>query len=257
MKEKRKKKKMSKAKLIRIIATVLIVLIILSAGVMILRKKVSEKFGAKKDSSVTSATVESGSISTTVYGSGQLSDDDVEEIEIPTSVEIDQMKASAGDAVEEGAVLATVKMQSVITAMAEVQSEIEELDDKLEDAEDDEISSSVSATVSGRVKEIYVAEGDEIMSVMSEKNALMTISADGYMAVDLTGTSLKEGDEVVVTTADDTEYSGNVKYVSGDDAIVLFSDETAASGETVKVKDADDKSIGSGKCYINSPVTVV
>ena len=256
-KEKRKKKKMSKAKLIRIIITIVVILAGLSGLVLFLRKKVSEKYASKNESEIISAQVESGSISTTVYGSGQLSDDDVEEISIPDSVEIDELKASPGDAVEEGDVLATVKMQSVITAMSEVQTQIDELDDQLEDAEDDEVESTIKANVSGRVKDIYASEGDAVMSVMAENNALMTISADGYMAVDITGSSLNEGAEVTVTASDDTEFSGTVKYVSGETAIVLFSDEALAAGDKVAVKDSDGNEIGSGQCYINSPVTVV
>jgi multidrug efflux pump subunit AcrA (membrane-fusion protein) len=257
MKDKRRRKKLSKAKLIRNIIILIVVLAGLAGGVMILRKKVSSKFASKDESDISSASVEAGSISTTVYGSGQLADDDVEEIEIPSSIEIEEMRASVGDAVEEGDVLATVSTQSVITAMSEVQSEINDLDDELEDAEDDEISSSVKASVSGRVKKIYVESGDIVTSVMYDNNALMIISADGYMAVDIESGSLKEGESVKVKNSDETEYSGTVKYVSGDKATVLFSDNGPEADDTVQVTDEEGNVLGSGSCYVNSPISVV
>ncbi|MBO4864354.1 MAG: HlyD family efflux transporter periplasmic adaptor subunit [Eubacterium sp.] len=257
MKEKRRKKKISKGKLIRIIITIVVVLALLSGGVVFLREKVSEKYGTKSESSVTSVTVEAGSISTTVYGSGQLSDDDVEEITVPDSVEIEELKASPGDAVSEGDILATVDTQSVITAMSEVQSEIDEMDEKLDDAKDDEVSSTIKAPVSGRVKEIFAESGDSVTAVMSDKNALMTISADGYMAVDIETASLSEGEEVTVKTSDDTEYSGKVRYVSGDTTTIVFSDNGPSPDDTVRVLDTDGNELATGKCYINSPITVV
>ena len=107
-----------------------------------------------------------------MYGSGRLSDDDVETVKIPDSVEIDELCVSVGDTVVEGDVLATVDSKSVISAMSVVQSEIDAMDAKLEEAEDDEIASKVKAPVSGRVKVIYVAEGDAVTTVMSDKERM-------------------------------------------------------------------------------------
>ena len=257
MSEKRRKKKVNKARLIRNIIIVVVVAGLLTVGIIFLKKMISEKYAAQNKSDIVTVTAESGSISTTVYGSGRLTDDDVEEIEIPDDVEIDTLSVAEGDTVKEGDVLATVDTKSVISAMSVVQSEIDALDDKLEDAEDDEISSTIKSTISGRVKTIYAAEGDSVTTVMSDKNALMLLSADGYMAVDLEDSGLAEGDTVTVKTSDGTEYEGRVKYVSGKTSTVLFDDQGPAADEKVTVLNADAKEVGSGKCYINSPVTVV
>ena len=257
MSEKRRKKKLNKGRVIRNIVIIVIILGLITAGVIFLRKMISDKYSSQSTSELITVTAQSGSISTTVYGSGRLSDDDVETVKIPDSVEIDELCVSVGDTVVEGDVLATVDSKSVISAMSVVQSEIDAMDAKLEEAEDDEIASKVKAPVSGRVKVIYVAEGDAVTTVMSDKNALMVISADGYMAVDLAGSSLAEGDDVTVKTSDGTEYSGSVKYVSGGNATVLFSDKGPQPDEKVTVVNADSVEVGSGNCYINSPVTVV
>ena len=237
MSEKRRKKKLNKVRVIRNIVITVVILGLITVGIIFLRKMISDKYATDSTAELISVQAQSGSISTTVYGSGRLADDDVETVKIPDSVEIDEVRVSVGDTVTEGDVLATVDSKSVISAMSVVQSEIDAMDAKLEEAGDDEIESQVKAPVSGRVKEIYVAEGDGVTTVMSDKNALMVISADGYMAVDLSGSSLAEGDEVTVKTSDGTEYTGSVKYVSGQNATVIFSDEgpkaeEKESGET-------------------------
>ena len=257
MSEKRRKKKMNRWKLVRIILTTVVVLTLITLGILILKKKVGEKYGTTSQSEILSATVEKNSISTTVSGSGQLSDDDVEEIEVPENIEIDEYVVSVGDTVEAGDVLAKVNTNSVITAMAGLQSDIDALDAKLEEASGAEIDSTIKATVSGRVKKIFAETEDKVISVMYENNALMVISADGNMAVDLEGSSVKEGEEVTVVTSEGTEISGKVKYVSGSTATVLFSDDGPAIGDKVTVKASDGTVSGSGECYVNSPVTVV
>ncbi|MBQ9872446.1 MAG: HlyD family efflux transporter periplasmic adaptor subunit [Eubacterium sp.] len=257
MSEKRRKKKISKGKLAKIIVITTVVLGLVIFGIIILKKKVGETYGNTNQAEVLTATVEKNGISTTVSGSGQLSDDDVETIEVPENVEIEEYMVSTGDTVKEGDVLAKVNTRSVITAMAVLQSDIDALDEKLEEASDAEISSKIKANISGRVKKIYAAEDDKVIAVMNENNALMVISADGYMAVQLEGTSLKEGDEVTVTASDDTEISGKVKFVSGTTATILFSDESTAIGAKVTVKDSSGNTVGSGTCEVNSPVTVV
>ena len=256
MSEKRRKKKLNKGRVIRNIIITLVILGLVTVGIIFLRKMISDKYATDSAAELISVQAQSGSISTTVYGSGRLYDDDVETVTIPDSVEIDEICVSVGDTVAEGDVLATVDSKSVISAMSVVQSEIDAVDAKLEEAGDDEIAAEVKAPVSGRIKEIYVTEGDGITTVMSDKNALMVISADGYMAVDLSGSSLAEGDSVTVKTSDGNEVSGTVKYVSGQNATVLFSDEgTGADEKVTVVKDSEE--VGSGNCYINSPVTVV
>ena len=59
-----------------------------------LKKKVGEKYGTTNQSEILNATVEKNSISTTVSGSGQLSDDDVEQVEVPTDIEIEEVRGS-------------------------------------------------------------------------------------------------------------------------------------------------------------------
>ena len=116
--------------------------------------------------------------------STKLSDDDVETLDIPDGVELEEIKAVRGSKVEAGDLLATVDLNTVMLAMSTVSDELDTLDDEINSAVSDSVSSYISSSVSGRVKKIYAAAGDCVNDVMYEHGALMLVSLDGYMAVD-------------------------------------------------------------------------
>lgn len=150
--------KNKKRKRRRIIITVISILLILGilavVGVGILKRRVREQF-ATTQGEILSYEVSTGSISTVVSGSGSLTDVDLNSVTIPEGVEISEVLVSINDTVVTGDVLATVNMASVVSAMADLQSQIETLDGEISNAEGDEADTSVVAGVSGRVKAIY------------------------------------------------------------------------------------------------------
>ena len=76
--EQRRRKKMKKSTIIKIVAGIVIASGILTGVVIYLKNRVKNEFAKTSESNIKTATVESGSISTTVYGTGRLADDDVE-----------------------------------------------------------------------------------------------------------------------------------------------------------------------------------
>ena len=116
-----------------------------------------------------SHTVTTGTISTVVSGSGNLTDVDLEAITVPDGVEITEVLVKANDTVAVGDILATVDMASVVSAMADLQAEIEALDEQISDAEDDEASDVIYAGVSGRVKAIFAEADDEVADVRRQR----------------------------------------------------------------------------------------
>ena len=105
-------KKKRKRKVIR---TVLIILVVIAAllisAVMILRKRVEKRFAAAA-AEVQSYQVTTGTIHTTVSGTGVLTEDDLEAITVPAGVAINEVKVNAGETVRKGDLLATVDMAS-------------------------------------------------------------------------------------------------------------------------------------------------
>lgn len=237
----------------QIVAAVLgaaLVLAALVVGITLLRNRVQTQFASSDGSGVESAQVTTGSISTTVSGSGTLADEDVESVTIPSSLEVETLYVAAGDSVTGGDLLATVTSASLLSAMSELQTALDELDETLEEAADDAVGSTISAGVSGRVKQINVSAGDDVASAMYEYGALMVLSLDGYMAVDVASDSLAEGDTVTVTLSDGTEVSGLVEKAGEGTATVLVTDNGTTYGDTVTVGDAE------GTLYIHSPLSV-
>ena len=257
MEHKRRKKKIQKSTIIKIVAIAVVVTGILTGVVIYLQKRVKSQFANKSEAAVKTASVESGSISTTVYGTGRLKDDDVETQEVPDSVKLTELKVEVGDTVKQGDVIATADLSTVLSAMSETQASIDSLDKKIKDAADDEVDDSIKATVAGRVKKIYAESDDDISAVMVSNKALALISMDGYMAVDINASSLAAGDKVKVTTSSDKTYDGTVESMSGNVATIILTDDGPAFGDKVTVKNTDGDTLGSGELYIHDQLAIV
>lgn len=251
----RKNRKNKKRKLILTIAgTVLAVIVIVTVGANALKQKVNEQMGDKQE--VLSAQVTVGNISTTVSGSGTLEAVDVEDYEVPGSVEIVDYYVEAGDRVEEGDLIATVTNASILTAMSDLQKQIDELDDEIADASGDKVSSTITASTSGRVKVIYAAAEEDVASVMYENGALMLLSLDGYMAVDIESDTLEANTSVNVALSDGTVVEGTVEKNVGGVATVLVTDNGTTYGDSVTVQDGSGNSYGTGTLYIHSQMMI-
>ena len=249
------KKRRRRRILITVVSIVVVLAIIGVVGVAALQRKVRQEF-ASSSGEVMSHTVSTGTISTVVSGSGSLTDVDLNAITVPEGVEITEVLVKANDAVAVGDILATVDMASVVSAMADLQAEIEELDEQISDAENNEASDVIYAGVSGRVKAIFAEVDDEVADVMYEHGALALLSLDGYMAVDIETDALTAGDSVKVQLSDGDKVTGTVESVIGGMATILVSDNGPEYEEAVTVLDADGNTLGEGNFYIHSALRV-
>ena len=257
MEHQRRKKKIKKSTIIKIVVIAAVVLLVLTGVVIFLQKQVKSKFAKSSAATIKSAAVESGSISTTVYGKGRLKDDDVETQEVPDSVKLTELKVEVGDTVNKGDVIATADLSTVLSAMSETQASIDSLDKKIKSAADDEVDDSIKTTVAGRIKKIYAAKGDDVSSVMIDNNALALLSMDGYMAVDIEAAKLEAGDKVKVTTSADKTYDGTVESKSGSKVTIILTDDGPAYGDKVTVKTTEGDILGTGELYIHDQLAIV
>lgn len=253
----KKAKTRRKRKFIITIAVIIaVVLVVVTVGVTLLRKKITAQVNSSSSSSVESAEVTTGSISTTVSGSGTLSDEDVQSLEILSTLEVSDYYVEEGDSVEEGDLIATVTNASLLNAMSDKQEELDTIDEQLEEAVGDEVSDTITSSVSGRVKLINVVSGDDVATVMYNDGALILLSLDGYMAVDVSSESLAGGESVEVLLSDGTTVSGVVEKNVSNTATVLVSDNGTTYGDTVTVIDSDDNEVGTGSLYIHSQMMI-
>ena len=249
--KKRKKRRI----IITVVSIVVILAIIAVVSVSFLQRRVREQF-ASSQGEVLSYEVTTGSISTVVSGSGSLTDVDLESITVPEGVEITEVLVKRNQTIKAGDILATVDMASVISAMADLQVQIEELDEQISDAEDDSASTRIKAGVTGRVKAIFGEKDADVTDVMYEHGALALISLDGYMAVDIETEALAVGDSVTVKLSDEKEVDGTVDSVLDGKATVLVTDNGPKYEEAVVVLNSEGAELGTGNLYIHSALRV-
>ena len=223
------------------------------------------KYQSGKRSSVPEKTVEStkvtaetGSISNTIVGTGNLEADTPVALKIPSGITVSEVKVESGDHVSSGDVLAEVDSSSVYEAMEEVQEKIKVLDQQIAELQEDTDDEIISASVDGRVKKIYISQGENITSCMLEHGALLVLSVDGKMAVDLTDPALvpSEEDTVTVTLSSGIQVEGTVEKVSDNECTITMTDSGVGLGDTATVTDEEGNSIGAGTTYIHQPLQV-
>ena len=251
----RSKKQKRRKRLLTALAITAVIVIILLIVFANLRKRVEANIAADADE-VLRYEVEYGSVSTTVSGSGTISDVDTETITVPEGVEIDEVLAKTNTHVSQGDILATVDIPSVLSTMADVQDAIAELDTQLQEASNAATNASVTTGASGRVKRIYAENGSDVAAVMYEHGAIALLSLDGYMAVDIDASSLSAGDAVKVIRADGKELNGRVDTRSDLQATILVTDNGPELDEIVTVCSAEGEELGSGALYIHNALAV-
>lgn len=251
------KNKKTRKKVIKVIAVIVAaVIVIVGVGLVLLGKARSAQAEKAAAGSVRSYEAKYGTISTTVSGTGTLEADDVENIDLLSLVDVDTVYVQAGDTVQEGDLLASVDPVSVTTALKTLQEQMDDLDDQIKDEQGETVSSSIKSGLSGRVKKIYAAEDDRVTEVMEKNGALLLLSLDGKMALDIEASSgLSAGDAVTVTLSDGKEKDGTVESIQGNKAVVTVTDNGPAYEEEVTVS-KDGKELGSGKLYIHSELAV-
>ena len=251
-----KNKKMRRRRIIRtVLITIAVIVAILIAVVITLTKNVEKKFAAAV-ADVQNYQVTTGTIHTIVSGSGVLTEEDLEEIDVPSGVEVNEVMVDAGDTVLKGDLLATVDMSTVMTSLTALQEQMDELDKAINDAKGEEAGTQVTAGVSGRVKIIYAEPEMDVSLCMAEHGALAVLSLDGYMAADLETDKLTKGNLVSVTRADGKVLEGEVSAVAGNTATILVTDNGPQYGEEVTISTKDGMELGKATLYIHNPLGV-
>ena len=227
------------------------ILAVLFVVVMVLRQRVDERAAAGNRENIRTAQVTTGSIRTTVSGSGTLVSEGLEDVKLPAGVEIDETLVEEGDTVHKGDILATVKIPSVRSALADTQDKLDEVDTKLKNAGSDKVSTQIKAGVAGRLKGVFAEKDEDVATVMYDHGCLALLSLDGYMALDLADAPYAVGDTVTVTAQDGTEYEGTVDSLRAGTATILITDDGPMDGEEVRVDGTHTASL-----YVHQPMKI-
>lgn len=209
----------------------------------------------KVNSKVLSAVPEENTISTVLSGGGTLSPQEGTAQSLPQALELETYYVKNGQTVSEGDPIAQVDAVAVKAAISELQEVMDTLDAAIA-SESSKINDSVIRSgTAGRVKKIYAREDTAAADTVYESGALLLLSLDGLMAVDLE-TQAEVGQSVTVTLSDGTALEGTVESVSDGTATVTLSDEAAPLDDSVSVTAEDGEALGTGNLYIHSRLRI-
>ena len=209
----------------------------------------------KVNSKVLSAVPEENTISTVLSGGGTLSPQEGTAQSLPQALELETYYVKNGQTVSEGDPIAQVDLVAVKAAISELQEVIDTLDAAIASESSKTNDSVIRSGAAGRVKKIYAREGTAAADTVYESGALLLLSLDGLMAVDLEARA-EVGQSVTVTLSDGTALAGTVESVSDGTATVTLSDETAPLDDSVTVTTQDGETLGTGNLYIHSRLRV-
>ena len=209
----------------------------------------------KVNSKVLSAVPEENTISTVLSGGGTLSPQAGAAQSLPQALELETYYVKNGQTVSEGDPIAQVDLVAVKAAISELQEVMDTLDAAIASESSKTNDSVIRSGTAGRVKKIYAREGTAAADTVYENGALLLLSLDGLMAVDLEARA-EVGQRVTVTLSDDTALAGTVESVSDGTATVTLSDETAPLDDSVTVTAEDGETLGTGNLYIHSRLRV-
>lgn len=245
-------KKMTKKKII-ISAIALVLVLAVIVGLALL----PAAFGKVPDSSTEVITalitgaVERGNVTRSLIAGGTIADVDSVSVSLAGDIKLSRWEVNEGDYVQAGDLLASVDRQSVLVAIEDLTALIKTLDADIESHKYDTVSSSITAPRAGRVKAVYAEVGADVSETVEQYGALMLISLDGLMAVDIEAPTLPLGAAVTVTLSDGSEVKGAVESLSEGVATITLSDESAAPDEHVTVS-IDGQTVGDGTLYIHA-----
>lgn len=209
----------------------------------------------KVNSKVLSAVPEENTISTVLSGGGTLNPQEGTAQSLPQALELETYYVKNGQTVSEGDPIAQVDLVAVKAAISELQEVLYTLDAAIASESSKTNDSVIRSGTAGRVKKIYAREGTAAADTVYESGALLLLSLDGLMAVDLEARA-EVGQRVTVTLSDGTALEGTVESVSDGTATVTLSDETAPLDDSVTVTTKDGETLGTGNLYIHSRLRV-
>ena len=198
-----------------------------------------------------------GNITTEFSGSGTLADADTQEVKLLSSVKLLSYTVKNGETVSEGDVIAKVDRSTVLTAASELQEKMEQLDADISAAASDSVNPSPWAHADGRVKAVFAQEGVSVLDTMYEHGALLLMSLDGTLAVDIdSNKNMTVGDAAIVTLPDGSQVAAKVAHISKGVATVTIPDDKSEYDLPVTVSDESGVELGKGQLYIHSQLKV-
>ena len=246
----------------KLVKTVVILAVLVVAGLFGLRAYITSQAKANADTtSYSRATVRSGAMSETVYGTGTTSAKNQPNVLAQADGTLTDLRVAVGDSVQEGDILAVITNEDIDDTITDAEFALWELDQTIQDTSAGSSVLSVKAPIAGRVMAIYAGAGDDALAVFRREGALAIISTDGRMRVEVDdvpkAAGLSLGDTVQLKGAT-VDVTGTVTDLTlqGTHATITVNSDTLPMGETVAVTTMAGQSVGTGALEVNKPMAV-
>lgn len=148
--------------------------IILAGGFFLQAKGASKN---QTETTVQSAEAKTGTISTTVEGTGSVSNGAATDVVVPTGIKVKEVLVESGDTVEEGQVLATLDEASIASELLEVKENIESVEDEIDDLSSDAQTEGTTEYLKAKVLNGELTELQEAETTLTSLLETQTITA--------------------------------------------------------------------------------
>ena len=148
--------------------------IILAGGFFLQAKGASKN---QTETTVQSAEAKTGAISTTVEGTGSVSNGAATDVVVPTGIKVKEVLVESGDTVEEGQVLATLDEASIASELLEVKENIESVEDEIDDLSSDAQTEGTTEYLQAKVLNGELTELQEAETTLTGLLETQTITA--------------------------------------------------------------------------------
>ena len=147
----------------KLVKTVVILAVLVVAGLFGLRAYITSQAKANADTtSYSRATVRSGAMSETVYGTGTTSAKNQPNVLAQADGTLTDLRVAVGDSVQEGDILAVITNEDIDDTITDAEFALWELDQTIQDTSAGSSVLSVKAPIAGRVMAIYAGAGDDL-----------------------------------------------------------------------------------------------
>ena len=213
--------------------------------------------GAVTNERVLSGQAEEKDLVSLIQSAGSLEEQEAVSLEIPASVTVASVCVKNGDLVTAGQIVAKVDQTALMKSIASVHEVLDDIDSQLQEAHEARGTTALKAPAAGTVKAVYAEAGRTAMDVMNEYGALMLLSLDGRMAVQVrSADGLTVSTPVIVTLPDGQALTGEVTHLEDGVATVTVVDRGYDVGTEAFVKTEDGALLGSGPLYVHKALHI-
>lgn len=234
-------------------------------------------------------TVETGDIKKTVFGTGAIQPSSQPGVYAKTEGTLAKLYAEMGDAVKAGDLIALLENESLATQAQDLEYALWSAQETVKKTESydqyryeimldekgrrmrvpetgkwmmEQYSNelSIRSPANGRVMAVYIKEGDDALAVYREKGAVIMLSTDGCMKVELSGleTGTLALNETVEVRGAGIRTTGKVISLTrrGTEAVVRVESDEYAMDTPVSIHAQDGSKVAEGTLTINKPLAV-